>query len=172
MNKKRGRPMSLLARMKGANREEIRNTIIYGTPAWRFIRLRQLLGDERKRLLGEGRELLPNYLSQGLRAMEAHVVHARALATLRGKPPVPAKWLKVLARLPKPPPLPGKTCIQAACLWRELSQQLEHALVIGDDEWLDELAKAIREGESLKQRASSAQAAHSSPPRFLIFFQR
>jgi hypothetical protein len=35
--------------------------------------------------------------------------------------------------------------------------QIETALVIGDDEWLDELAKAIREGESLKQHADRAR---------------
>jgi hypothetical protein len=43
-----------------------------------------------------------------------------------------------------PPPLPDKTWIEAACLWRELSQQIESALVTNDDDWLNELAKAIR----------------------------
>jgi hypothetical protein len=178
MSKKRGRPPSLLAQMKGATREEIRNTIVYGTPAWRFICLRQLLCDERKRLRGNKKQLFPNYLSQGLRAMEAHVAYARAHASPnmklldglwnelraknKGKPPVPAKWLKerdkLVARLrANEPPRPDKTWIEAASLWRELSQQIESALVIGDDDWLDELAKAIREGESLKKHADLAQ---------------
>jgi hypothetical protein len=38
-----------------------------------------------------------------------------------------------------------------------LSQQIESALVIGDDDWLDELAKAIREGKSLKEQRDRAQ---------------
>jgi hypothetical protein len=173
MKKKRGRPESLLARTKDATREEICNTIIYGTPAWRYIRLYQLIDDERKRLLGKGRKLFPNYLSQGLRAVEAHIVHARAnaepnikaldrlwnelFAKNKGKPPTRSKWLKerdkLLTQLPKPPPQPNKTWIEAACLWRELSQQIEYALVIGDDEWLDELAKAIRGEASPEQSA-------------------
>jgi hypothetical protein len=163
MKRKRGRPKTLLARMKGATREEIRNTIIYGTPAWRFIRVRQLLDEERKRVRENRRDLLPNYLSQGLRAMEA-LVKARAhaaqnLKTLdwlwnelcaknKGKPPARRQWLKarneLLARLPKPPPQPHKTWVEAASLWRNLVGQIECALVIGDDDWLGELAKAIR----------------------------
>src|SRR5439155_14197071 len=57
----------------------------------------------------------------------------------------------------RPSAMPSKEWIKAACLWRELVQQIECALVIGDDEWLDELAKAIRDGESLKQHADRAQ---------------
>ena len=45
MKQKRGRPQSLLARMKGKERAEIRNAIKYGTPAWRIIRLREMIGD-------------------------------------------------------------------------------------------------------------------------------
>jgi hypothetical protein len=150
MKRPRGRPISLLARMKGETREEIINTIIYGTRAWRFVRLRQLLG-ERKRSLSDGRGLRPDYLSAGLRAMKAHIVHARAHAVpnmkaldrlwnelrakRKGKSPPRKEWLKarneLLTRLPKPPPLPDKTWIEAACVWRELSQQIESALVIG-----------------------------------------
>ena len=33
---------------------------------------------------------------------------------------------------------------EAAVLWRELMQQFESALVIGDDDWLNDLAKVIR----------------------------
>jgi hypothetical protein len=37
-----------------------------------------------------------------------------------------------------------KQWIEAARLWRELSKQIEAALVIGYDDWLKELARAIR----------------------------
>jgi hypothetical protein len=177
MNKKRGRTPSLLARCKDDTREGIINTIIYGTRAWRFVRLRQLLGDKRKLLLGDRRGLRPDYLSAGLRAIEAHVIGSTAHAAQnvesldrlwnelhaknKGRPPARTEWLKarneLLTRLPKSPPLPDKTWIEAACLFRELVQELEIALAIGDDDWLDELAKAIREGESLKEHADLAQ---------------
>jgi hypothetical protein len=133
--------MSLLAQMKGETREEIRKTIIYGTPAWRIIRLRQLLGD-RRGLLPNGTGLRPNYLSHGLAAMEAQVVAGREWFKEREKLP---KRLRRNYRL-RPSAMPSKEWSEAACLWRELSQQIESALVVGDDEWLDELAKAIREG--------------------------
>src|SRR5690349_8072527 len=104
MKRKRGRPPSLLARMKGATREEIRNTIVYGTPAWRFIRLRQLICDERKRLRGYKRQLFPNYLSQGVRATEAHIVHARAHAAQNMKL-LSELWKELRAKNKGKPPL-------------------------------------------------------------------
>ena len=141
--------------MKGETREEIRNTIIYGTPAWRVIRLRQLLGDERKRVRGLGRELLPNYLSEGLRAIEAQV-RARTDAAQQDVK-ADRLWNELRAKNKSNPPIGAvrfrpyspNRWVEAACLWRELVLQIETALVVGDDDWLDELAKAIREGESL-----------------------
>jgi hypothetical protein len=166
MKKRHGRPERLLARCKGETREEIINTIVYGTPAWRIIRLRHLIGDKRG--------LPPNYLSQGLRAIEAQVQdraqaaqNVKALDLLwnelraknEGKPPARREWLKERNKLLKQlrandsRVTPSKEWIQAACLWRELSMQIESALVIGDDDWLNELAKAIRGEASPEQSA-------------------
>lgn len=153
----RGRPKSLLSRMEGASLEELRNTINYGTPAWRFIRLRELLSDKAG--------LQPNYLSAVLAALQAQAEArprdaqiAKACDRLwnelraqrKGKPPTRSRWLKerdkLLKRL-RPHDRAAKLSkqsIEAACLWRELSQQIESALVIGDGDWLNELAKAIR----------------------------
>jgi hypothetical protein len=61
MSKERRRPTSLLARMKGETREEIRNSIVYGTLAWRVVCLRRLLGDETVRLRGDRRGRLRYY---------------------------------------------------------------------------------------------------------------
>jgi len=174
MKKQRGRPKSLLARTKAETREEIHNTIIYGSRAWRFIRLRQLLSERRNQLLSERKGLRPDYLTAGLAAIQAQVeARARAAqgvkaidrlwnelrAKNKGKPPARREWLKERNKLLKQllandsRVMPSKEWIEAACLWRELSQQFEIALVIGDDDWLNELAKAIRGEASPEQNA-------------------
>jgi hypothetical protein len=168
MSGKRGRPASLLSKMKGATLTElrpvaeIRNTISYGTPAWRLIRIRQWLGEQRG--------LQPNFLSAvGLaeikEQVEAHargVRGAKALGRLwnklraEGKLPARRKWLKERDKLLKqhrPNDTLPKQWIEAAHLWRELSQQIESALVIGDEDWLNELAKAIR-GEAKPEQGT------------------
>jgi hypothetical protein len=66
-----------------------------------------------------------------------------------GKPPTRREWLKerdkLLSRLrPNDGSVLSKQWMEAAFLWRELLQQFETALVIDDDEWLNDLAKAIR----------------------------
>jgi hypothetical protein len=76
-----------------------------------------------------------------------------------GEPPARREWLKERNKLLKQLRVNdsrvtlSKEWIEAACLWRELSQQIESALAIGDDDWLDELAKAIRGEASPEQSA-------------------
>ena len=65
MKKQRGRPKTLLARMSDETRDEICNTINYGSRAWRLIRIRHLLSERRRQLLSEGKGLRPDYLSAG-----------------------------------------------------------------------------------------------------------
>src|SRR6476660_9015468 len=43
--------------------------------------------------------------------------------------------------------------IEAGPLWRELMQQFETAVVTGDDDWLNDLAKAIRGAAIPEDRA-------------------
>jgi len=49
-----------------------------------------------------------------------------------------------------------KQWIEAARLWRELSKQIEAALVIAYEDWLKELARVIRGEASPKHGAESA----------------
>jgi hypothetical protein len=188
MNKKRGRPENLLARMSGETRTEICNAITYGTRAWRFIRIRQLLGERRGQALGDKRGLRPDYLSAGLAAIQAQaefetgegaIQRMKALDRLwnvlraknKGKPPTRRVWLKerekLLARL-RPRDrwaALSKEWVEAACLWRELSQQFEIALAVGDDDWLNDLAKAIR-------AEASPEKADQFTSKVLVLLQR
>jgi hypothetical protein len=70
----------------------------------------------------------------------------------KGKPPEREEWLKERGKLLKQLRADdnyhelslSKEWIEAAVLWRELLQQFEAALVIDDDDFLNDLAKAIR----------------------------
>jgi hypothetical protein len=50
MKRKRGRPPSLLTRMRGEDGNEICPVMKYGSRAWRFLLLRQLLRDTKEKL--------------------------------------------------------------------------------------------------------------------------
>jgi hypothetical protein len=137
MKQKRGRPQGLLTKMRGKARDEIRNAIKYGSPAWRVIRLRELLG---------GAQVLPdNYLSAQLAQHNARMAaHERERKTIFRKHRTHEERLRALREMRhKPVVLPLHLC-----LWRELCAQIEQALLRKDDEWLNELAKAMR-GEAL-----------------------
>jgi len=160
MKKQRGRPKTLLARMSDETRDEICNAINYGSRAWRLIRIRNLLS--------EGKGLRPDYLSAGWTEIGKQVEQRAAaaqrfLAKNKGKLPTPEEdsrfeaaslWREreVLsgarevfrARIVSPPRRSRSKWVDAAVLWHELMQQFESALVIGNVDFLDELAKAIR----------------------------
>lgn len=156
--------------MSGETREEICNAILYGSKAWRFIRIRQLLGEWRRQVLNEGKGWRPDYLSAGWAAMQAgakvrpaEVVKAveqlrnKLYAKNGGKPPPRREWQKenekLLRRLRPPDASPSTQWMEATDLWRELLQRFETALLIGDDDWLDDLAKAIR-GEAQPEQSA------------------
>ena len=143
--------------MSDETRDEICNTINYGSRAWRLIRIRQLLSERRRQLLSEGKGLRPEYLSAGW-AEIGRQVEERAAAAQRfraknkGKLPTPEEFLKLCDQFEAaslwrerivPPPRP-RPVEEAAVLWRQLMQHFETALVIGDDDFLNDLAKAIR----------------------------
>ena len=173
MNKQRGRPKTLLARMSDETRDEICNAINYGSRAWRLIRIRHLLSERRRQLLSEGKGLRPDYLSAGWaeigKQVEERVAAAqRFRAKNKGKLPTPEEYSKLRdqfeAEAPSlwsererivSPPRRSKWD-EAAVLWRELMQQFESALVIGDDDWLNDLAKAIR-GEAQPKPEPNAE---------------
>ena len=142
MKRQRGRPQSLLVRMKGKAREEIRIAIKYGSPAWRVIRLREMIGD--------GQNLPDNYLSEQLAQYNAlHAAHVREYETIcRKHRTSKARFRAVRAMRHKPVILPLHLS-----LWRELLAQIERALLRKDDDWLNELAKAIRGDVSPDDRA-------------------
>jgi hypothetical protein len=140
---KRGRPKNLLARMSDETLDEICNAIIYGNRAWRFIRLRQL-----------GLTLPPlaaelAVLRLQLQPRAAGEKTRKTFRKSRAKNIQPLSFEKLVAlkvRLPKrrlDEPADDKW-IEAARLWRELLLELTVALLIGDDDWLHDLAKAIR----------------------------
>jgi hypothetical protein len=133
MKQKRGRPQSLLARMKGGERAEIRNAIRCGTPAWRIIRLRGMIGD--------AQGLPDNYLSAELaRYNERMALHVRERERIFRKHRTWKARANALRKMRHKPIIPPPH----VCLWRELLAEIECALLRRDNEWLDELAKAIR----------------------------
>jgi hypothetical protein len=143
MKPKRGRPQSLLARMKGKERAEIRNAIKYGTPAWRIIRLRETIGDVRG--------LLDNYLSAQLAHCNARMAaHVRERRMIYRKHRTHDARCRALGKMRHKPPI---ALLPLAVLWRELLAQIECALLRRDDDLLNELAKAFRGEVSPESRA-------------------
>jgi hypothetical protein len=142
MKRKRGRPQSVLARMKGKERAEIRNAIKYGSPAWRIIRLREMLNVQ---------GLPDNYLSTQLaRFNERTAAHVRERETIFRKHRTHEARCCALRKMRHKPPI---ALLVLAVLWREVLAEFERALVRGDDESLHELAKALCGEVSPESRA-------------------
>jgi len=133
MKRARGRPQTLLARMKGKAPEEIRNAIKYGTPAWRVIRLREMIGNA---------QLPDNYLSGQLEKFNARMAaHVSERETIYRKHQTHEARSRALRKMRHKPPI---ALLPLAVLWRESLAEFERAVVRGDADWLNELAKSIR----------------------------
>lgn len=121
MKKQRGRPKTLLTRrMSGETRDEICKIITYGSRAWRFIRIQQLLTERRHQLLKvEGKGLRPDYLSAGLAVLQVEPraagkkkrkVLARRSSQCQAIQPLPFDRDKLLKPLRDTLPLPAIGC--------------------------------------------------------------
>jgi hypothetical protein len=132
---KRGHPRSILTRMKGEDRTEIRLALKYGTRAWRFVLLRQLLGDKKG--------LPENYFSW-LRSQPP--VNERERETMARKYPAWKSQLSALRHM-------RQLLIPAVLhLWETFVMQFERALLCHDEDWLLDLAKVLREETSPQRR--------------------
>jgi hypothetical protein len=136
MNRKRGRPQSLLARMKGEDRTEIRAAFKYGTRAWRFLLLREFL---------RGKKGLPENCFSMLRAQHDCDEHERDAIFRKYQ-----TWKARLRALRKMRELRITPILH---LWSAFVHQFERALICRDDDWLQELARAIRGEVSPHHRA-------------------
>jgi hypothetical protein len=136
MKRKRGRPQRLLARMKGEDRTEIRAAFKYGTRAWRFLLLRELL---------RGKKGLPENCFSMLRAQHDCDEHERDAIFRKYQ-----TWKARLRALRKMRELRITPILH---LWSAFVHQFERALICRDDDWLQELAKAIRGEVSQHHRA-------------------
>jgi hypothetical protein len=145
MKAKRGRPQSLLTRMRGEDRSEICAALKYDTRAWRFLLLRDVLRTA---------ELPEDYFAEVQRDYDARLTaheceHAeiwRKYRTMKER----AHSLRTMRhRAPIMPPI--------LYLWRSFIAEIGRAMMRRDDDWLQDLAKVIREGPLSRDEKSRRQ---------------
>jgi hypothetical protein len=138
IKRKRGRPQSLLTRMKGEDRTEICAAMERGSRAWRFVLLRELLKKNPK--------LPEDYFAEA-----QHHFDARLAAHERERDEIWRKYRTMKERAYALRQMRYQAPIMPPVLrlWRVFVAELGRALVRRDDDWLHDLAIATHEGTSL-----------------------